>query len=625
MSINRLGSWSLSTRLEGKAGIEAKIELSPFEAPFEFTQDIRWGPDLALSADLAIGVKGEIGVGLRMLSAEDQEDGGLTATFGFQPFWYASVSAYLVAEASASLGLSVGFSVKKSLVLFVDKDFEPFGPRYYKTFTFTSGSSPTQPLPSGSTTTTTQPLPVGSVTSTTQPVAPSVTTTSSTPNGTPSTTVPATPALFAAVRAGGISYDNIQAVEALNNGAALVAGTFDRSASFGSTTLVSDGCQDAYVGKVSASGSWVWVIRAGGAGCDWASDISALSDGSSIVTGTFRGTANFGGTTLVSEGSSDVYVAKLSSGGSWLWAVSAGASGIESATGVSVLPDGSSVATGMFPGRAVFGSHTITGSANNDDIFVAKVSAAGDWVWALRAGGGDTDYASSVRVAPDGTAYVVGQFGASAAFGTTSLVSGGVSDVFVAKVSVDGGWLWATKAGGSGWDSASSVAILSDGSAMVTGSFNGTASFGSMLLTADYSYDAFVAKISSSGEWARVDTVGGSGSASGLSIATLSDGSSIVTGSFNGTASFGSSLLTAVGFDDAFFAKISSSGEWVWSVSAGGVRGINFAISVSVYADGSAVIGGEFTPQITFGSTVLQSMGSTDVFITKVSSSGAFL
>ena len=155
MSIDKLGSWSLSTKLEGKAWIEAEIELSPFEAPFEFKKDISWSPDLAVSADLAIGIKGKIGVGLRMTPKKDQVAGGSVATFAFQPFWYASVSAYFIAEASASVGVVVDFSVKKELANFVDKDFEPIGNEYFKTYTVNSGSSPTQPQPAGSTTTTT--------------------------------------------------------------------------------------------------------------------------------------------------------------------------------------------------------------------------------------------------------------------------------------------------------------------------------------------------------------------------------------------------------------------------------------------------------------------------------------
>ena len=71
---------------------------------------------------------------------------------------------------------------------------------------------------------------------------------------------------------------------------------------------------------------------------------------------------------------------------------------------------------------------------------------------------------------------------------------GGVS---LAAVSVP----WATQAGAGSTsaDGGSAVSTLSDGSAIVTGYFRGTATFGSTTLTSAGSYDAFVAKIDASG------------------------------------------------------------------------------------------------------------------------------
>ena len=51
---------------------------------------------------------------------------------------------------------------------------------------------------------------------------------------------------------------------------------------------------------------------------------------------------------------------------------------------------------------------------------------------------------------------------------------------------------------------------------------------------------------------------GGTSYDNGNSISSLSDGSSIVTGYFGGTATFGSTTLTSDGDDDFFFAKLSA-------------------------------------------------------------------
>ena len=171
MSIDKLGTWSLDAKVEGKAGLEVEIELSPFKEPFEWKaegcQDLKFTEVcqtfFKTSADLAIGVRGEIGVGLRMTPKKDQVVGGSVATFGFQKFWYASVSAYLKAEASLTVGVTIPFAIDPSIKIY-DKNFEPIGSEYFRTFTVNGGSMPIGGSP---TTTTVSP---GTTTTTIAPV-----------------------------------------------------------------------------------------------------------------------------------------------------------------------------------------------------------------------------------------------------------------------------------------------------------------------------------------------------------------------------------------------------------------------------------------------------------------------
>jgi hypothetical protein len=89
-----------------------------------------------------------------------------------------------------------------------------------------------------------------------------------------------------------------------------VTGYFSDTATFGSTTLTSAGSNDVFTAKMNADGSWAWATKAGGSGYDYGEGISALPDGSSIVTGRFSGIATFGNTTLTSAGGSDVFTAR---------------------------------------------------------------------------------------------------------------------------------------------------------------------------------------------------------------------------------------------------------------------------------------------------------------------------
>ena len=78
----------------------------------------------------------------------------------------------------------------------------------------------------------------------------------------------------------------------------------------------------------------------------------------------------------------------------------------------------------------------------------------------------------------------------------------------------------------------------------MTGSFSGEASFGSTSLTSRGGYDAFVMHVTASGAIDWVIQAGGAFDDGGFGIAHDGAGVALVTGDFNGEASFGSKTLT---------------------------------------------------------------------------------
>ena len=416
---------------------------------------------------------------------------------------------------------------------------------------------------------------------------------------------------------GGTSNDTGYAISTLSDGSAIVTGSFQSgTATFGSTTLTSAGGADVFVAKIDASGTYVWATQAGGTSTDRGYAISTLSDGSAIVTGYFQGTATFGSTTLTSSaGTYDVFVAKIDASGAYVWATQAGGTVADYGKAISTLSDGSAIVTGNFQGTATFGSTTLT-SAGSDDVFVAKIDASGTYVWATQAGSTSEDKGNAISTLSDGSSIVIGYFVGTATFGSTTLTSAGNADVFVAKIDASGAYLWATQASGTSSDIGYAISTLSDGSAIVTGYFSGTATFGSTTLTSAGIKDVFVAKIDASGTYVWAAKAGGTSNDYGYAISTLSDGSAIVTGWFFGTAAFGSTTLTSAGDGDVFVAKIDASGAYAWATQAGSTSG-DIGYAISTLSDGSAIVTGNFRAAATFGSTTLTSAGGGDVFVAK--------
>ena len=70
-------------------------------------------------------------------------------------------------------------------------------------------------------------------------------------------------------------------------------------------------------------------------------------------------------------------------------------------------------------------------------------------------------------------------------FGSTTLTSAGGSDVFVAKLDSVGNFLWAVRSGGTDSDRGERIALDSSGNIYVSGYFSGTSNFGSTTLTSE--------------------------------------------------------------------------------------------------------------------------------------------
>ena len=69
-----------------------------------------------------------------------------------------------------------------------------------------------------------------------------------------------------------------------------------------------------FLAKYDAAGNHVWSLQLGGPSFDDGFGVTADASGNVIVTGSFNGTADFGGDPLTSAGGRDVFLAKYRGG-----------------------------------------------------------------------------------------------------------------------------------------------------------------------------------------------------------------------------------------------------------------------------------------------------------------------
>src|SRR6185369_14480266 len=220
---------------------------------------------------------------------------------------------------------------------------------------------------------------------------------------------------------GGSGFDESFSIEVDSAGNAYVTGdTASNQASFPVTvgpdlTYNDAGIFDAFVAKVNAGGTaLVYCGYIGGSTIDFGTGIAVDSGGNAYVTGTTRSTeASFPvtvGPDLTSNGSNDVFVAKVNAGGTALvYCGYIGGSDSDDAFGIAVDSTGNAYVTGIARsgmGLPVTVAPDLTFNGNGD-AFVAKVNAGGTaLVYCGYIGGSDGDVGIGIAVDNAGNAYV---------------------------------------------------------------------------------------------------------------------------------------------------------------------------------------------------------------------------
>ncbi|TVQ35698.1 MAG: hypothetical protein EA370_09045 [Wenzhouxiangella sp.] len=224
---------------------------------------------------------------------------------------------------------------------------------------------------------------------------------------------------------------------------------------------------------VSTQAAAVWPTSLGGEGIDEITGSITDSNGNLYVTGTFSGLARFGADTeLGARGGQDIFVARYNAAGQLDWVARAGSNGFDQSAGIARDESGNLYITGYYAGQADFGNTELFLFAPNSDahnMFVAKISSSGSWLWVRRAGGNEDTGGTSLvvvpgdaTVAPPVSAVVVvgGYYTCNAEFETTNsppfgdppdpipLVNPDCSgddrpeQYFIAGINGDGVWQW---------------------------------------------------------------------------------------------------------------------------------------------------------------------------------------
>ena len=401
-----------------------------------------------------------------------------------------------------------------------------------------------------------------------------------------------------AKQAGGTDQDYGIDMDTDASGNCLVTGNYRGTATFGSVTLLSSGI---FIAKYDPAGNLHWAKQAVDNGR--VKSITLDPSDNIIITGAFRGTINIDTLSFTSNGFYDIFIAKFDPDGNILWAEHTGSAASDD-KGLSVAADGAGniIVSGEFTNSVPFGATTLT-SMGGIDAFVAKYDAAGNNIWAVRAGTAANDRGHGNAAENSGNSFVTGDFSGKA---------------FIAKLDASGNFLW-TKTTSGGVAIGRNIAVDGSGNSTFIGNFGGSVHFESITLTSSGSRDIFIARYDGAGNALWAEQAGGILDDRGMSIDVDGSGNSYTIGLFQDTATFQTITLTSAGEGDISIAKYDPAGNCLWVEQAGGT-GHEVGRGIALNSADDIFITGDFQESASFGTTALSSVGLSDIFVAKLGS-----
>ena len=408
--------------------------------------------------------------------------------------------------------------------------------------------------------------------------------------------------------------------------------------------------------------SFTWVKKMGKFG-GFVTPRSTVVDasGNVITTGLFKKTIDFdpgsGVSTLTSvdnpntaNNQNDIFISKVDANGNFVWAKQLGGIDLKDATGVAVDAAGNVYTTGFFYGTVDFdpgdGVSNLISKGYND-IFISKLDASGNFVWAKQMGSifGDSGYAITVDSA--GNVFTTGSFSDTCDFDPNAGVSNMnalVENIFISKLDTNGNFVWAKSMGGIAYNRGKAITLDTAGNVYVGGTFGGTTDFdpnaGVANLTSVGSFggneDMFVLKLDLNGSYVLAKKFSGTGVKFLKGMAVDAIGNVFTAGMFSGTVDFDPSPavtnLSGPAFgDDGFISKLDASGNFVWVKQLEGtirdVASLALDASGNVYKTGSFYSDSQtdFDPGAGIYNLSITHRFGDDTYILKLDASGSFV
>ena len=380
---------------------------------------------------------------------------------------------------------------------------------------------------------------------------------------------------------GGSKNDVAKSVIATSDGGFAVLG-YTQSMD-GDVTGKSSENYDYWMLKFNSETLLEWNKTYGGSGDDRGSQLIQTSDGGYALIG-YSDSSD--GDVTINNGNRDFWVIKINATGAIIWEKSFGYSGVDEGVSILETSDNHFILSGVLDVTASGGdgnSGRYSPRHAGGDYWSIKINASGDMVWSRFYGGSFTDNPAGIIENITSDLITVG---GSDSNDVDISNNKGTYDFWVIKSSSSGAIIWEKSYGGSEIDEARGVISTDNGDHIIVGD---TRSEEQDVSFNNGGADLWVLRISDNGDTIWEKSYGGSNFDVGKSISSTFDSGFIIAGS---SRSSNGDVNKNQGQNDAWVTKISNSGQLLWETTVGGAE-IDFAYDAVQLTNGTIIAVGE--------------------------------
>lgn len=340
---------------------------------------------------------------------------------------------------------------------------------------------------------------------------------------------------------------------------------------------------DYWMLKFNSEALLEWNKTYGGSGDDRGSQLIQTSDGGYALIG-YSDSSD--GDVTINNGNRDFWVIKINATGAIIWEKSFGYSGVDEGVSILETSDNHFILSGVLDVTASGGdgnSGRYSPRHAGGDYWSIKINASGDMVWSRFYGGSFTDNPAGIIENITSDLITVG---GSDSNDVDISNNKGTYDFWVIKSSSSGAIIWEKSYGGSEIDEARGVISTDNGDHIIVGD---TRSEEQDVSFNNGGADLWVLRISDNGDTIWEKSYGGSNFDVGKSISSTFDSGFIIAGS---SRSSNGDVNKNQGQNDAWVTKISNSGQLLWETTVGGAE-IDFAYDAVQLTNGTIIAVGE--------------------------------